>query len=383
MAVSGIATPNEPLRRALTHALAFWAVAAPLWVLVGAAVDGTFAVDFHHAFLPAARAVLHGASPFHPLGPHPTVGWHGFLYPPLSAYLVVPFTVLPTWGAEILAAALAAAAVPAALWLLGVRDWRCYAIAFLWPPTIVGVQTANLTLTMLLGVALVWRYRDRAVIAPLAAAAVVALKLFFWPLLVWFVVSRRYRSAALAAAATAVLVLAPWAGIGFAGLRDYPGRLSTLSRVEGAHSYSLAALLHSILSSWTAAVAVAAVVGLAMVVLACVAGRRGRERDAFALVLLAVLALTPLVEMHYVAVLLVLVALYRPRLSLAWAAPCLIWGAPGSSPISPLQAAHVLVVVALTVYLAYTGWEPRGYRLAPWRGSTSERTACAVSSANR
>ena len=359
MAVSEIATPNEPLRRALTHALAFWAVVAPLWVLIGAGFDGSFALDFHHAFLPAARAVLHGASPFHALGPHPGVSWNGFLYPPLSAYLVVPFTALPTLAAEILAVALAAAAVPAVLWLLGVRDWRCYAVSFLWPPTIIGLQTANLTLPMLLGVALVWRYRDRAVIAPLAAAAVVALKLFFWPLLLWFVVTRRYRSAALAAAAAAVLVLAPWAGIGFAGLRDYPGRLSTISRIEGAHSYSLASLLHSILPSWTAAVALATVVGVTGVVLAFVAGRRGRERDAFALVLLAVLALTPLLEMHYVVVLLVLVALYRPRLSLAWVAPCLIWGAPGTGTSAPLQVAHVLVVVALTVYLAYTGWEPR------------------------
>jgi hypothetical protein len=197
------------------------------------------------------------------------------------------------------------------------------------------------------------------VIAPLAAAAVVALKLFFWPLLLWFVVTRRYRSAVVAALASAVLVLVPWAGIGFAGLRAYPGRLSTISHVEGAYSYSLPALVHSIVASWTAAVAVASVVGVALVALAFVAGRRGRERDAFTLVLLAVLALTPLLEMHYIALLLVIVALYRPRLSLAWAAPCLIWGAPATGTSSPLQVAHVLAVVALTVVLAYTGWEPR------------------------
>ena len=210
-------------------------------------------------------------------------------------------------------------------------------------------KTANLTLPMLLGVALVWRYRDRAVIAPLAAAAVVALKLFLLAAarLVRRVAPLPERRARRGGDGrprpravgrdrlrwTTGLYGAALAGIGFAGLRDDPGRLSTLSRVEGAHSYSLAALLHSILSSWTAAVAVAAVVGVAMVVLACVAGRRGRERDAFALVLLAVLVLTPLLERDTPIrrpVLLVLVALYRPRLSLAWAAPCLIWGAPGS-----------------------------------------------------
>src|SRR6266700_553694 len=90
---------NDPLRKALTHGLAIWAIATPLWVLAGSALAKTLAVDVQQAFLSA----------------------------PLSAYLFVPFTLLPQLAAEIVAVVLVAAAVPATLLILGVRDWRCHA----------------------------------------------------------------------------------------------------------------------------------------------------------------------------------------------------------------------------------------------------------------
>ena len=243
--------------------------------------------------------------------------------------------------------------------LLGVRDWRCHAIAFLWWPTIIGIQTGNLTLPMLLGLALVWRYRDRRAVAALVTGLVVALKVFFWPLLFWLIATRRYRTAAFAAAASVLLVVLPWAGIGFAGLRRYPHLLATVSRGEGPRSYSVAALLHAVLPNWTAATAVETLFGAALLVVVLAAGRRGRDRDAFALAIVAVLVLTPLLEMHYVAVLLVVVALYRRRFGPAWAAPLLIWGAPATVPGSPIQIVHVLAVVAATVALALWDWRPQ------------------------
>src|SRR3954454_6946291 len=133
--------PNDPLKKALSHGLAIWAIAAPLWVIVGAALANGLAVDVQHAFLPAARAVLHGGSPYSPIGSRAVLQGTAVLYPPLSAYLFVPFTLLPQLVAEIVAVLLVAAAVPATLLVLGVRDWRCYAAAFLWWPTIIGIQT--------------------------------------------------------------------------------------------------------------------------------------------------------------------------------------------------------------------------------------------------
>jgi glycosyl transferase family 87 len=347
-----VAEPNDPLKKAFTHALAFWAVVAPSWILVNSALGGRFALDFHYAFLPAARAVLHGNSPYSALGSRALSEGTAFLYPPLGAYLLAPFTVLPTPVAETLAIVLVAAAVPATLLLLGVRDWRCYAIGLLWWPTIIGIQTGNLTLPMLLGLALIWHYRDRPVVAGLAAGLVIALKLFFWPLLVWFVATRRYRTAAIAALATVILVVAPWAGIGFAGLRSYPHLLSTISGSEGPRSYSVAALFHAVVPNWMAASMLESLLGAVVLLLAFRAGRRGRERDAFALAIVATLVLTPLLELHYLAALLVVVALARPQLGVAWVAPLLIWGAPATVAGSTIQVVHVLVVAAAVVALA-------------------------------
>jgi hypothetical protein len=353
---------NDPLKKALTHGLAFWAVIGPLWILVNSALHGRFALDFHHAFLPAAHSVVHGHSPYSALGSKVLSEGTGFLYPPLGAYLLAPFTLLPPEVAETLAVVLAAAAVPAALLLLDVRDWRCYAIGFLWWPTIIGIQTGNLTLPLLFGLALVWRYRDRPVAAALAAGLVVALKLFFWPVLVWLVATRRYRAAALAALVTGVLIVVPWAGIGFAGLRGYPHLLSAVSSSEGPRSYSVAALLHSVIRNWTAAVALETAIGAGVLLFAFVAGRRRRDRDAFALSIVAVLVLTPLLEMHYFAVLLVVVALYRREFGIAWVVPLLIWGASATVAGSTVQVVHVLVVAASTFVLAASHRPSRAVR---------------------
>jgi hypothetical protein len=368
---------RDPLKTALTHGLAFWAIVAPVWVLVYSALGGKFALDFHWAYLRAAHAVVHGASPYGPLTAK-ALAHEPFLYPPISAYLFAPFTLVPTGVADVTMVVLVAAAVPATLLVLGVRDWRCYAIAFLWWPTIIAMQTANVTLPLLLGLAVVWRYRDRKVVAALALGLVIALKLFFWPILVWLVATRRYQTAALAAATSALLIFLPWAGIGFAGLRGYPHLMSVVSNREGPGGYSIAALLHSVLPSWTADTAVETLLGAALLGVVVIAGRRGRDRDAFGLSILAILVLSPLLEMHYVAVLLVVVALYRQQLSVAWAAPLLIWGASANAAGSPAQVVHVLAVVALTAVLAYRDF-PSLRSLIERRGEVSRAGGVAGS----
>lgn len=344
--------PNDPLKKALTHSLALWALVGPLWVLVSSALGGRFALDFHHAFLPAARDVLRGDSPYSALGSRALSEGTAFLYPPLLAYLLAPFTVLPPLVAETLAVVLVAAAVAATLWLLGVRDWRCYAIAFLWWPTIIGIQTGNLTLPLLLGLALVWRYRDRPVVAALASGIVIALKLVFWPLLVWYVATRRYRTAALASLAACALVIVPWSGIAFAGLPGYLRLLSAVSSSEGPRSYSVAALLHGGVPNWTAASVLETVIGAAVLLFVVRLGRRGRDRDAFALTIVAALVLTPLLELHYFAALLVVIALYQREFGVAWMVPLLFWGAPATMAGSEIQVVHALLVAAATVALA-------------------------------
>lgn len=350
---------KSPTRKALTHSLAFWGLVAPIYMVLRNAQLHQFAFDVHFAFVPAARAVLHGASPYSGATSHAVRQGIAYLYPPLTAYLFAPFTLLPSVAAGVLATLLVAACVPAALLVLEIRDWRCHAIAFLWLPVLAGLQSANVTLPMVLGLALVWRYRERRAVVALVTGFLVALKVFFWPLLIWLVATRRYRTAALGAAASAVFVFVPWAAIGFAGLRDYSHLLSTVARHEGADSYSVAALVHFVVPSWTASVTVETILGVGVLLAAFAVGRRGRDRHAFALAIVAILVLSPLLEIHYLALLLVVVALYRNRLSAAWIAPLFIWGASEANNGTGLHRVHVFVVVVAVLVLAMSDWRPR------------------------
>jgi hypothetical protein len=69
--------------------------------------------------------------------------------------------------------------------------------------------------------------------------------------------------------------------------------------------------------------------------------------------------LSPLLEIHYLALLLVVIALYRPRLSAAWIAPLFIWGASEANNGSGFNRVHVFVVVIAILVLAMSEWRPR------------------------
>jgi hypothetical protein len=85
--------------------------------------------------------------------------------------------------------------------------------------------------------------------------------------------------------------------------------------------------------------------------------------------ILAILMLTPLLEMHYFAALLIVVALCRPQFGPAWVAPLLIWGAHATVSGSSIQVARVLLVAAVTVALALGDWETSAARLSFGRPS--------------
>jgi hypothetical protein len=321
------------------------------WVLAVGVYKHAMAFDFGHAYLPAARAVLVGHSPYPAATVAALTPRTAFLYPPLTAYLAAPFTVLPTFAAEALASFLAIACVVGILMLLDVRDWRCYMVAFLFVPTYSAVQTANVMLLLALGLALLWRYRDRPAAAALLVGALIAVKLILWPLLIWLVVTRRSRTAAGSLIAGGVLIFAPWAAIGFAGLGGYPHLLSMVSHVQGRDGFSIAALLSHALS-WHAAQLVGYAIGAAVLAAAAWVGRRD-ERRSFALAIAAALLLTPIVEMDYFVLLLVVLALYKPRLGWAWIVPLAFWVAPQVGRGAAWQTAAALAVAAGTFALAF------------------------------
>jgi hypothetical protein len=249
----------------------------------------------------------------------------------LLAFLVSPFEALGVDAATVLWTLLSLAAIGTALWLLGVRDWRCYCLTALYPTTRSAVILGTVGPLLLLAVGAAWRWRDRLLAAGAAAGAAVALKLFLWPLAVWFAVLGRLRTALAAVGFALAFVFVPWAAIGFAGIGDYPDLLRRLADDEATASYSVEALGVRAHLPETAAVILSLLVTAGLLVLAVLVARdrgrtpRDREVAALTLCLAAALAASPIVWMHYFLLLLVPLALIRPRLSLLWLVPFAYW----------------------------------------------------------
>ena len=93
-------------------------------------------------------------------------------------------------------------------------------------------------------------------------------------------------------------------------------------------------------------------VGIGLLASVVVLGRRGDERTAFVVAIAAALALSPIVWLHYFALLLVVVALAQPRLGLLWFVPLAMVFTPGSGHPTPFQTSWTLVVAVVTVALA-------------------------------
>ena len=169
-------------------------------VFAAAVGDDSVAFDFR-VFLSAAHAVLHGDSPYPSVAASDELIGRSYVYPPLTALVSVPFTVLPVEAAGLIVMALLAAAALAVPWVIGVRDWRCYGVLLRWPPVISGIQTGSVTLAIALLAAVGWRFRDSSALASSTAIGVtLAAKIFLWPLVVWLAATRRVGSAVSALA---------------------------------------------------------------------------------------------------------------------------------------------------------------------------------------
>lgn len=301
---------------------------AALRSLAGWSVPGDLGI-----FLQAGDDVLAGRNPY----PSPDAPLGGpsssepYVYPPVFALAITPLAAIRVTVAAMLFNVFLLACVVGALLLLGVRDWRCHAIAILNTFTRQAIEYGAVGPLLLLFVALCWRYRDRAWIAAAAAAAATVLKLFLWPLVLWLAVTSRMRAAVLTVAVAIGATLLSWAAIGFDGLTDYPGLLRDLVELEAENSYSAVATVYALGVPTGVAQTFAIVAGGLLLLLAAGAAREDgvaalqRDELSFILVLAAALVLTPILWVHYLVLLFVPIALAQPRFSVLWLAPLAAW----------------------------------------------------------
>lgn len=332
-----------------------WELATFVWVpAIVLAYTGWYELHARRAledfgiFRTAAKAVMHGHSPFVAPNPHALAHFDKFVYPPSTAFFFAPFAVLPLHLGQFLMFLAGLLATVGAMRLLGVVDWRCYGLAIMTPPVVNSLALGAVTPFLVLGAALVWRYRDRPTVSGTAAAVTAVTKLFLWPLGLWLLATRRLRGTAVCAVVGALVIAGGWAAISFAGLREYPDLLRVLTRVEQGVSYSPIALF-----GLTGTAATAAAFALtALVVAAVIVAARGEdgERRAFVVAVAGALVSTPLLWLHYLQLLLIPLALYRPRLSRLWCVQLALWLTPASHANGhSWKIALALAVLALTV----------------------------------
>jgi hypothetical protein len=307
--------------------------------------------DFHYAFWPAGDRVLHGLSPY--VGPGSAAIAHAtaFVYPAVAALALAPFAWIPHGVADYLFAVLQIAAALLTLRVLEVRDWRLYGLVLLSPMVFAGWSVANVTLLLGLGVAAAWRWRERAALAGALVALVISFKLFLWPLSLWLLATRRYAALAYMLACGAVLNLIAWTALGWNELDRYGRLLHSLSIVEERRGYSLIALARRVGidrgTAYALALALAGIVAVACITL----GRRRSDIGSLALALAASLLAAPIVQLHYFALLLIPLAVVRPRLSAAWALPLLVWVAATGHP-GPWQVGVAIAFAVAMVTVA-------------------------------
>jgi Glycosyltransferase family 87 len=351
------------------HIVGRWYYDPALHAIAGWSVPPDFS-DFYLA----AEAVRSGHSPYQLDLP---AGWLGYVYPPLLAWLLTPLTFLSVPVAVSLWALLSILFVVAALYVLGVRDWRCYPVALLWPFNRSAIEFGAIEGLLVLAVSLSWRYRETPVRASLAGGFSIALKLYVWPLALWHGLSGRTRTGLLTCAATVGCVLVPWALIGFQGLMSYPSLLRDAADQQ-ANSWSLVALAEGLDFAPTFARTLSLAVGACLLFLSFRAARAHgdtqevRDRRSFTLAIAAALALTPVVWNHYLLLLIVPVAIARPRLSGLWllplAANCLYlfdWYGPGDG-LRPIIATTAIAAVTIAIALDAQA-RPSSNALTPMR----------------
>jgi Glycosyltransferase family 87 len=214
------------------------------------------------------------------------------------------------------------------------------------------LQTGNVTIPLALGAALVWRLRDRAIAGGAALGVSLAAKFILWPLLIWVAVKGRLRFVTVSLAVGFITVAATWAAIGFDGLRRYPDLLRRIQELEEPETYTLYALALDLGAPSALARLLGLAVACAVLVAVVVFARRDDDRRAFVLAMAAVLAFSPIVWLHYFALLLVAVAVAQPRLGAAWFAPLAMYFATGTFNGTTFQTTITLVAAVMTVVIA-------------------------------
>lgn len=311
---------------------------------------GAIGVDFRASTWEPGRAILDGRSPY----PEPGSSWPA-LYPPPYMLVLSPLVLLPFGVAAGLWLLLLSGAIVLALWVAGLRDWRCYSIALLSLPAVASLGAGNATALLMLATALLWKWRDRPHYGAAAFTCGLLIKPILWPLVLWLVITRRIRLAVETAVMTGGALLVGWAIIQFHGLADYPTLLREHAEATASNGLLVTNLLLDSGVPYRAAAAASLLLGVCLLASALWIQDDLRR---FTLGIAAALLMTPVMFVHYFLLLYVPLAVRYPRFSLVWLTPVPLWFIAGAYEIDgtrPLWTSvlGLLVLGAMVTALAH------------------------------
>ena len=198
-----------------------------------------------------------------------------------------------------------------------------------------------------------WRYRDSTLTAGALLGVAVAIKLFLFPLGLFFLLTRRIAAVAYGVAVAVGVTAASWLILGLDEFDRYRDTVDKFAGLRADSGYSIIGLVERLGGARPVAYGVAIALAAAAAVACLAMALRGRDRDAFMLAVAASLLVTPIVWLHYFTLLLVPIALASPRLNRLWALPVLFWfGLAADHPQSAVQVALALALVVVIVAAA-------------------------------
>lgn len=274
-----------------------------------------------------------------------------FLYPPPMAIALVPLTVLSQTGATTVWLALRVALLAVGCAIMPVaRPTRLFtfAAAALSFPVLFDLNIGNVSVLAFALLALAWRTQG-TVVAAIAHAALVAIRIPFGAFAVQWLAQRRPRTLAWTIVAGSGLILLSLPIVGLATYLDYVTILRGLPDLStGPHNLSLRSTLASV-GLPDAIASLGLPLGYASGIVAIAFGARRRDTDvAFVITAMATLLVAPFIHPHYLVLLLLPAALLMDRgHGWAFALPLLGW-LPGQllPLIAPATIAVILLVTA-------------------------------------
>ena len=347
----------------VTVALMVWGVLRGPWV----------GFDFQFAYWRAGHRVLLGLSPY--AWTHAqVVNKIIFVYPALSAVIFAPLSEIGRGTGSVIFMLLCIVLVPATLSLLSVRDAGIYAITLLWLPVYAAWQTANETMFLVFGLACVWRWRDRPLVAGVLTGAMISLKPLLWPLVLWMLATRRWRASAVALISGLAFNLLAWSVVGFGQISSYLSAASADTTAAWRTGWGVPALLGHFGVGFTGGLVTMLALSAALV--AAVVYSAVMQRDELRVLTWTValaLVSSPLLWSHYLVLMLVPLALSRPRLHWVWVLPVLMWVSPLGMTVHTWQLLVSWVAAGTMFYVLLREASPETSEPAdvPGRGPTS------------